>query len=104
MEFTGERFVPQCQGEIAAEHYHRYFFASGFVAGKRVLDIASGEGYGTHILAQSAAHVTGVDISPEAVAKNTPGTGSPFFRAAPPRFPCPTTPWTWWSALKRWNI
>ncbi len=71
MEFTGERFVPQCQGEIAAEHYHRYFFASGFVAGKRVLDIASGEGYGTHILAQSAAHVTGVDISPEAVATAT---------------------------------
>lgn len=71
MEFTGERFVPQCQGEIAAEHYHRYFFASGFVAGKRVLDIASGEGYGTHILAQSAAHVTGVDISPEAVANAT---------------------------------
>lgn len=71
MEFTGERFVPQCQGEIAAEHYHRYFFASGFVAGKRVLDIASGEGYGTHILAQSAAHVIGVDISPEAVANAT---------------------------------
>lgn len=71
MEFTGERFVPQCQGEIAAEHYHRYFFASGFVSGKRVLDIASGEGYGTHILAQSAAHVTGVDISPEAVANAT---------------------------------
>lgn len=71
MEFTGERFVPQCQGEIAAEHYHRYFFASGFVAGKRVLDIASGEGYGTHILAQCAAHVTGVDISPEAVTSAT---------------------------------
>lgn len=68
MEFTGERFVPHCHGEIAAEHYHRYFFAASLVSGKRVLDIASGEGYGTHILAQCAAHVTGVDISPEAVA------------------------------------
>ena len=68
MEFTGERFVPQCQGEIAAEHYHRYFLAARLVVGKRVLDIASGEGYGSHILAQSAAQVTGVDISPEAVA------------------------------------
>lgn len=71
MEFTGERFVPSCQGEIAAEHYHRYFFAANLVAGKHVLDIASGEGYGTHILAQSAARVTGVDISPEAVANAT---------------------------------
>lgn len=71
MEFTGERFVPQCHGEIAAEHYHRYFFAASLVSGKRVLDIASGEGYGTHILAQCAAHVTGVDISPEAVSNAT---------------------------------
>lgn len=71
MEFTGERFVPHCHGEIAAEHYHRYFFAASLVSGKRVLDIASGEGYGTHILAQCAAHVTGVDISPEAVAHAT---------------------------------
>ena len=71
MEFTGERFVPSCQGEIAAEHYHRYFFAAGLVSGKHVLDIASGEGYGARILAQSAARVTGVDISPEAVANAT---------------------------------
>lgn len=71
MEFTGERFVPHCHGEIAAEHYHRYFFAASLVSGKRVLDIASGEGYGSHILAQCAAHVTGVDISPEAVANAT---------------------------------
>jgi SAM-dependent methyltransferase len=68
MEVTGERFLPEYPGVIAAEHYHRYFFASSLVAGKRVLDLASGEGYGTHILAQSAEHVTGVDISPEAVA------------------------------------
>ncbi len=71
MEFTGERFVPSCQGEIAAEHYHRYFFAAGLVSGKHVLDIASGEGYGARILAQSAARVTGVDIFPEAVANAT---------------------------------
>lgn len=92
MEFTGERFVPQCQGEIAAEHYHRYFFASGFVAGKRVLDIASGEGYGTHILAQSAAHVTGVDISPEAVANASQqyaGDRVVFFQGSAAAIPLP---------------
>ncbi|MCR5220503.1 MAG: class I SAM-dependent methyltransferase [bacterium] len=68
MEFTGERFVPGCGGDIALEHYHRYFFALPLVQGKRVLDIASGEGYGSHILAREAAFVTGVDIAEEAVA------------------------------------
>ncbi len=68
MEFTGERFHPACTGSIAVEHYHRYLFALSFVQGKSVLDIASGEGYGTALLARSAAHVVGVDVSAEAVA------------------------------------
>lgn len=50
------------------EHVHRYAFAAGLVAGKTVLDIASGEGYGTNLLAQHAALVYGVDKSAEAVA------------------------------------
>ena len=71
MEFTGERFVPSCSGEIALEHYHRYFFALPLVKGKRVLDIASGEGYGSHMLAREAAFVTGVDIASDAVTWST---------------------------------
>lgn len=67
MDFTGERFLPTCEGTIAAEHFHRYFFAANLAKDKDVLDIASGEGYGSHILAQVARHVAGVDISPEAV-------------------------------------
>ena len=67
MEVTGERFIPEHQGDWSPEHYHRYFLARSLVKGKRVLDIASGEGYGSSILAQQAAHVTGVDISEEAV-------------------------------------
>src|SRR5437588_594298 len=43
--FTGERFLPQCSGEIAYEHWHRYAFARPLAAGKTVLDVASGEGY-----------------------------------------------------------
>ena len=39
--FTGERFVPNCSGEIAYERWHRYAFAR-FAAGKRVLDAACG--------------------------------------------------------------
>ena len=68
MKFTGERFVPGARGEIWIEHWHRYHFASRFVAGKRVLDAACGEGYGAALLGRQAAHVTGVDLSPDAIA------------------------------------
>ena len=67
MEVTGERFIPEHPGDWSPEHYHRYFLARGLVTGKRVLDIASGEGYGSAMLAEQASHVTGVDISEEAV-------------------------------------
>ena len=52
MEVTGERFMPDYPGDWSPEHYHRYFLARELVEGKRVLDIASGEGYGSAILAQ----------------------------------------------------
>lgn len=68
MQFTGERFVPDVGGIIELEHLHRYLLAARIVAGKQVLDIACGEGYGSAMLAAGAARVTGVDISPEAVA------------------------------------
>jgi len=61
-EFTGERFLPGLNGEIAYEHWHRYAFARRFVEGKRVLDAACGEGYGTALLGAVAASVIGVDI------------------------------------------
>ena len=69
-EYTGERFLPEeCQGEIAAEHYQRYQFAKQFVKGKTVLDAACGEGYGSSLLAEEAAKVTGLDIDRNAVEK-----------------------------------
>ena len=68
IEFTGERFVPWLSGEIAYEHWHRYAFARRFVAGRRVLDAACGEGYGTALLARGAAHAIGLDLDPAAVA------------------------------------
>lgn len=67
LEFTGERFTPECVREIWYEHWHRYAFALPLVRGKRVLDAACGEGYGSNLLASAAAQVIGVDISPEAV-------------------------------------
>jgi SAM-dependent methyltransferase len=68
LEFTGERFVPGIAGEIAHEHWHRYVFARRYVAGKRVLDVACGEGYGSALLARVAANVLGVDIDADVVA------------------------------------
>jgi len=68
LEATGERFLPEMQGTIALEHLHRYAMAKDFAAGKVVLDIACGEGYGSAVLAGAAARVYGVDIAPDAIA------------------------------------
>ncbi len=67
MEFTGERYVPSLNGQIKYEHLHRYGLCAEFVTGKSVLDIASGEGYGSALLAKVAESVVGVDIIPEVV-------------------------------------
>jgi SAM-dependent methyltransferase len=68
LPFTGERFVPGAKGEIWMEHWHRYHFAARWAVGRRVLDVACGEGYGTALLAQVAARATGIDLSQEAIA------------------------------------
>lgn len=68
LPFTGERFVPGVRGEIWVEHWHRYHFAARFAQGRRVVDAACGEGYGSALLAATAASVVGADISPEAIA------------------------------------
>ena len=67
LEFTGERFTPECVREIWYEHFHRYVFARELVGGLKVLDAACGEGYGTALLSTAAASATGVDISEKAV-------------------------------------
>ncbi len=67
LPFTGERYVPGIHGQIELEHRHRYYMARQLAAGKRVLDIACGEGYGTDILAATAACVVGVDIDAQTV-------------------------------------
>ncbi len=67
LNFSGERYTTTMTGSIEQEHRHRYLVALSHCTEKRVLDIASGEGYGSSMLANVAAHVTGVDISQEAV-------------------------------------
>jgi 2-polyprenyl-3-methyl-5-hydroxy-6-metoxy-1,4-benzoquinol methylase len=45
----------------SSEHLHRYDLAASLLEGRRVLDLCCGIGYGTQILARSAASAVGVD-------------------------------------------
>lgn len=56
-------------GELKHEHYHRYFFALQFCDKKEVLDVGSGEVYGSALLGIVAQNVFGVDLSPEALTR-----------------------------------
>jgi O-antigen biosynthesis protein len=68
IEWTGERCVPWAPDvQVVYEHMHRYLWAAQAVAGKRVLDLGSGEGFGAAILADAASEVVGVDIDERTV-------------------------------------
>ncbi len=69
MQFTGERYVPGTPGQIKLEHLQRYALCRQLALGKRVLDIACGEGYGAAMLAAFASRVIGIDID-LAIAKH----------------------------------
>ncbi|QHT56330.1 class I SAM-dependent methyltransferase [Cellulomonas sp. H30R-01] len=73
IENDGERMIPAFHRPslLYAEHLTRYQAAAEIVRGKRVLDIASGSGYGSSLLAGTAASVVGVDVSEVAVAYAT---------------------------------
>jgi O-antigen biosynthesis protein len=63
IDWTGERMVPWAPDvPVVYEHLHRYSFATEAVAGRRVLDVGSGEGYGSALLATVAESVVGIDI------------------------------------------
>jgi GT2 family glycosyltransferase/SAM-dependent methyltransferase len=67
---TGERMIPDAhkQAVVYTEHMVRYLFATPVVRGKRVLDVASGSGYGSELLkAAGASEVVGIDYSLDAV-------------------------------------
>jgi ubiquinone/menaquinone biosynthesis C-methylase UbiE len=64
-----ERLTTDSFNFSSVEHLHRYAVAAELCAGKDVLDVASGEGYGTNVVASRARSVTGVDVSSEAIAQ-----------------------------------
>lgn len=69
LSWTGERMVPWAdEASVIHEHLHRYLFSEQFVDGNVVLDLGSGEGYGSDILARRAKSVVGVELDSLAVA------------------------------------
>ncbi|MGH2984970.1 MAG: class I SAM-dependent methyltransferase [Solirubrobacterales bacterium] len=68
LPLTGERTLP----DVPEENYwyQRHVAAYEWIARRcarlRVVDLASGEGYGSDLLARTAAEVIGVDANPEA--------------------------------------
>jgi len=66
--WTGERLETFIYNRVAIEHLHRYAITNTYVKDKIVLDIASGEGYGTSLISKHASFVYGVDIDKESIA------------------------------------
>jgi 2-polyprenyl-3-methyl-5-hydroxy-6-metoxy-1,4-benzoquinol methylase len=68
LELTGERTLPDVPAENYwyRRHLAVYEWIGARVIGKRVLDMACGEGYGSAALARGAESVLGVDANPEA--------------------------------------
>ena len=65
IKFNGEKAIPLDRNtpkDVMEEHWARYYLASQFVEGKKVLDVACGSGYGSDLLSRYADQVTGGDI------------------------------------------
>jgi SAM-dependent methyltransferase len=68
LELTGERTLPDVPAENYwyRRHLAVYEWIGARVIGKRVLDMACGEGYGSAVLARGAESVLGVDANADA--------------------------------------
>jgi 2-polyprenyl-3-methyl-5-hydroxy-6-metoxy-1,4-benzoquinol methylase len=68
LALTGERTLPDVPEENYwfRRHLVVYRWIAARVAGRWVIDMACGEGYGADVLARRAASVVGVDANPEA--------------------------------------
>lgn len=69
LTFTGERMVPHAS-DVATElfHWQRYLFFRPWYEGKKVVDAASGEGYGVNYASNFATEAVGIDLADDAIA------------------------------------
>lgn len=67
LELTGERTLPDVPEENYwfRRHLAVYEWIAQRVAGRDVVDLACGEGYGTDVLARTAKSVVGIEANPE---------------------------------------
>ena len=69
LDFSGKEKYSAVEATI---HLNRYAMARPYVAGKRVLDVASGEGYGSFLLRRWGAEaVEGIDVDEQTVETAT---------------------------------
>ena len=68
LHLTGERTLPDVPEENYwyRRHLAVYEWIGARVHGRRVVDLACGEGYGSAVLGRTAATVVGVDANPDA--------------------------------------
>jgi 2-polyprenyl-3-methyl-5-hydroxy-6-metoxy-1,4-benzoquinol methylase len=68
LHLTGERTLPDVPEENYwyRRHLAVYEWIAQRVHGRRIVDLACGEGYGSAVLARTAASVVGVDANPDA--------------------------------------
>jgi ubiquinone/menaquinone biosynthesis C-methylase UbiE len=92
LEPTGERMIMEHYKSSPEDyviyllHVAAYRFAEQFTRGKRVLDLGCGSGYGSAQTAQTAAHVTAVDVAEDVIAyaRNQFASNNLEFRAIDP--------------------
>jgi len=82
---AGERIKPAAVTSGGyRDHLARYLFAGHYVAGRSVVDLCCGNGYGSHLLeAAGAVRVKGIDIAADAIATAREHYAGPEFEVAP---------------------
>lgn len=65
--YDGDSLKPDPCSKLFLDHVSRYWWAAGFTAGKRVLDCATGSGYGAYVLSRNAGEALGIDLNRESL-------------------------------------
>ncbi len=80
IESADEHLSAGPTGRLRVEQFHRYLLARHLSHGLDVLEIASGEGYGASLLAQTARSVVGIEIDAASVEHSRTAYVAPNLR------------------------